>query len=69
MGSMKKGVKINHKVILSLIIVVILFMAAGFFAVKSVSKSAEALDEKYIFEDGEEHGDTVGHEFFLNSPD
>lgn len=66
---MKKGVKINHKVILSLIIVVILFMAAGFFAVKSVSKSAEATDEKYIFEDGEEHGDTVDHEFFLNSPD
>lgn len=69
MESMKKGVKINHKVILSLIIVIILFMAAGFFAVKSGSKSAEAPDEKYIFEDGEEHGDTVDHEFFLNSPD
>lgn len=69
MESIRRGIKMNRKVILSLIIVVILFMAAGFFAVKSGSKSAEAPDEKYIFEDGEEHGDTVDHEFFLNSPD
>lgn len=59
----------KRKVILSLIIVVILFMTAGFFVIKNVSKNADAPDEKYIFEDGEEHGDTVGHEFFLNSPD
>lgn len=59
----------NRKVILSLIIVVVLFITAGFFVVKSVSKSAAAPDEKYIFEEGEEQGDTVEHEYFLNSPD